>query len=850
MKFLQFIFFFFISSIALATHNRAGEISFRQVGINEYEITLITYTRIETDADRPVIEINWGDGTIDSLSRSEGFPQFIAFDINKNEYKSTHTFPGPGTYNVSLEDPNRNADISNIPNSVNVPFYIESQIIINPFLGFNHSPILLTPPIEEACIDAVFLHNPSAFDEDGDSLVFSITEANGFGGDPIPGYVFPEGISINSNDGTLTWDKPASTGEFNLAILIEEYRDGFLIGSMVRDMQVSVKNCDNTPPSIVDIQNLCVEAGTSMDFEIMATDNDIDQTITLTATGGPISEVTGELAVFSEVLGEDTVTGSFKWNTSCSHVRQSPYQILFKAQDNDSEVQLIDLFTLNITVVASKVENVVAQSQTEGILVTWTKSFCEEAIGYEIYRKNDSLNWFPDSCETGVPSYTGYSLIGYNTGLDNTQFLDENAIEGNLYCYRIVAVFPDGAKSISSEKSCAETTQTSPIPTHVDVIVTDSILGEVLITWKKPKDLDSLNSTGILYYKVYETNEFQPPNLIHTSLNFFDTTFLHKNLNTISFQKNYYIELIEDVNGSENLLSTSETASSVFLITAPADQTVFLSWNFVTPWSNDTTVILLNENGIWESIDTVTGNSFVHKNLINGETYCYKVMTIGEYTSNLSDTFLLNHSQEKCDIPEDIIPPCVPEIISLSNCEITQNQFSWNLDTVNCNSDLTLLKIFFKRYPEDEYSLLYVESNPWNDSVYTQTELIEVAGCYSFSAEDSVGNESELSQEICFDNCPFYQLPNVFSPNGDNLNEFVTPFPYKYVEEVNFKIYNRWGQLVYETKSPDIKWNGINSLTNLPCASGVYFYSCIVKEKRLNGLENRIVNGFIQLIRD
>ena len=833
----------------MATHNRAGEISFKQIGVNQYEITLITYTRIETDADRPIIEINWGDGSIDSLNRSEGFPEFIAFDINKNEYKSIHTFPGPGKYTVYLEDPNRNDDISNIPNSVNVPFYIESEIVINPFLGNNNSPVLLNPPIEEACANSIFQHNPSAFDEDGDSLVFSIIEANGLSGEPIPGYSFPEGVSINSKTGTLTWDKPTNTGEFNLAILIQEYRSGFLIGSMIRDMQVSVKECENNPPEIESLQDLCVEAGTALNFKVTATDNDTDQTITLTASGGPLSEVSGNLAVFSEVLGEDSVTGEFLWNTGCSHVRYSPYQIFFKAQDNDSEVQLIDLYSLNITVIGPKVQNVIATAQTNGIHVSWTRSICEEVVGYKIYRKNDSLNWIPDSCETGIPSYTGYTLIGSTEGRDNSIYLDESAIEGNTYCYRIIAIYPDGAESIASEESCAKTIEISPIPTHVDVEITDSVSGEIFIQWKNPKDLDSLSFTGELFYKIYEINA-GVPNLIYASLNLNDTSFTHENINTQSIQKNYEIELIEKLNGNEILLSSSQNTSSVFLTAAPADQTIHLKWNFSTPWSNDTTVILIENNGIWEPIDSVVGNSFSHMNLTNGETYCYKVLTLGEYSSNQSDTFLLNNSQEVCEIPEDIIPPCVPEITTLSNCELTQNTFSWNMDTTDCNADLTVLNIFYKRFPDDEYVLLSAENSPWENSLFVHSELIEVAGCYTFSVVDSVGNESELTHEICFDNCPFYTLPNIFTPNGDNFNEIVIPFPYKYVEEVEIKIYNRWGQLVYQTNDRDINWDGRHIVTKLPCSSGVYFYNCIVKEQRLNGIENRLINGFIELIRD
>ncbi len=835
--------------MSLATHNRAGEISFKQIGVNQYEITLVTYTRIETDADRPVIEINWGDGSIDSLIRSEGFPEFIAADINKNEYKSIHTFPGPGNYTVYLEDPNRNAEINNIPNSVNVPFYIESQIVINPFLGDNNSPVLLNPPIEEACTNAIFQHNPSAFDEDGDSLAFSIIEANGLSGEPVPGYSFPEGVSINPQTGTLTWDRPTIQGEFNLAILIKEYRSGFLIGSMIRDMQVSVKECENNPPEIEHIKHLCVQAGTVLDFDITATDNDTDQTITLTASGGPITEVSGDLAVFSEVLGEDTVNGDFLWSTGCSHVRYSPYQIFFKAQDNDNEVQLIDLYTLNITVIGPKVQNIVTDAQTDGIHVSWTRSICEEVVGYKIYRKNDSLNWIPDSCETGIPSYTGYVLIGNSEGRDNSIYFDESAIEGNIYCYRVVAIYPDGSESIASEESCTQTVEISPIPTHIDVKITDSSSGKIFIKWKNPKDIDSLSFTGELFCKVYEINA-GIPNLIYTSLNLNDTSFIHKNINTQSFQKNYKIELIETLNGEETILSSSQNASSVFLTSIPADQTIQLNWNFSTPWSNDTTIILLENNGIWEPVDSVAGNSFTHTNLINGNLYCYKVLTLGEYSSNKSDTFLLNNSQEICEIPEDLIPPCVPEITALSNCDLNQNKFSWNPDTINCNSDLSFLTVFYKRYPKDEYNLLSTINSPWEDSIFVHGELTEVAGCYTFSAIDSVGNESEPAHEVCFDNCPSYELPNIFTPNGDNFNEIVIPFPYKYVEGVDFKIYNRWGQLVYTTNDRNINWDGMHMITKLPCSSGVYFYSCTIKEKRLNGIENRLINGFIQLIRN
>jgi len=837
-----------ISIVVSATHNRAGEISYKQLGDNLYEITLVTYTRVETQADRPVLEIDWGDGTIDSLERLET-PELVGVDINKNTYTSIHTFPGPGLYKVSLEDPNRNADVVNIPNSVNVPFFIESEIIINPFLGKNNSPILLNPPIEEACLNTIFLHNPSAFDADGDNLVYSLIEAIGLSGEPIPGYTFPEGVSIDSTSGTLTWDKPNIEGEFNFAILIQEYRNGFLIGSIIRDMQVSVSICDNNPPEIKHLSDICIEAGTSLSVDINAYDIDSGQFISLSATGGPITQVNGDLASFSEVLGQDSVSGKFNWNTGCSHVRSSPYQVFFKAQDNDSQVQLVDIQSLNIKVIGPKVKNVITEALIEGINLSWTRSICEEAIGYKIYRKSDSLNWIPDSCEIGIPFYTGYNLIGTVIGRDNSYFIDKEIIEGNLYCYRIVAIFPDGAESIASEESCSKTIEVRPIPLNVDVTITDSTNGEIFIRWKNPGNIDSLNYEGALFYNLYEVVE-DDSILIYQSLDINDTTFKHQNLNTEAFQKIYFIELIDKIGIQEKLLSTSAFSTSVFLKSVPYDKSINLTWNYATPWQNDSSVVLLLENGNWIVLDTVSDLSYFHDELINGANYCYRILTLGEYTSNQSDTFILNHSQETCEIPEDISPPCVPQIVYNSDCEFDQNMFSWKLDTNECNGDLTSLNIFFKRLLNDPYTILSIENSPWQNPSFLHENIEEVAGCYAFTATDSVGNESELMNEICFDNCPSYQLPNIFTPNGDNVNDFIIPFPYKYIEGIKIVIYNRWGQTVFKSNNPNVNWDGRHNLTKLKCSEGVYFYTCVVKEKRLSGIENKMINGFIQLIRN
>lgn len=841
MKYFTAFLLFLTSFYAFATHNRAGEITYRQIGVNQVEIKLVTYTREQTQADRPIIDIRWGDGTLDSLERSVGFPELIADDINKNEYLARHTYPGPGTYTITLEDPNRNAGVVNIPNSVSVPFFIQSEIVLNPFLGNNNSPVLLNPPIENACENAIFQHNPSAFDEEGDSLVYSLVNARGAEGNFIDGYSLPNGVTIDRVFGTLTWDRPVFSGEFNFAILIEEYRNGFKIGSVLRDMQVTVAACDNNPPDIRAVNDICVIAGSSLSIPVFASDPDVGDAITLTASGGPLTEVNGDVAVFSEVIGVDSVTGNFTWQTGCEHVRLAPYTVFFRAQDNSNDVQLVDIEGWNIRVIGPKTNNFEARSILDGTALAWQRNVCQEVVGYKIYRRISPSNWIPDSCETGVPGDLGFSLITNISGRNVTGYVDQTVIAGNTYCYRIVAVYADGSESIASDESCAEVIEIQPIPLNADVTVTDEVAGEVFVRWRNPINLDSLNLSAPFRYELYTLIGSERTS-IYTSSGLIDTTFVLTNANTEE-PLNFALELYSN----DVLVSSSVDFSTVFLQTSPADRTVFLTWEYSVPWMNDTFFVYRNSGSGFQIIDTIVGqNSYQDSELTNGEEYCYYIESVGGY--RLVDT-LRNKSQQVCEVPIDLIPPCLPTINTSSNCIDRINTISWTLDTSDCNGDLSSIQIYFKRFVDDDYALISTIDNPWVDTVFVTGPLTEAAGCYVFEATDSVGNNSNREQEICFDNCPVYELPNVFTPNGDAFNELLIPFPYDYVEAVDITIYNRWGQQVFKSSDLDVLWDGRNMFTNLNSSAGVYYYTCIVTEQRLSGLENKIINGFVHLMR-
>jgi gliding motility-associated-like protein len=84
---------------------------------------------------------------------------------------------------------------------------------------------------------------------------------------------------------------------------------------------------------------------------------------------------------------------------------------------------------------------------------------------------------------------------------------------------------------------------------------------------------------------------------------------------------------------------------------------------------------------------------------------------------------------------------------------------------------------------------------------------------------------------------PLLNIPNVFSPNGDGKNDFFNLkalIPSECVDDFHLSIYNRWGELVYESKNFDFNWSGDG------LASGVYFY--VIK------LDNRQKIGHLSIM--
>jgi gliding motility-associated-like protein/uncharacterized repeat protein (TIGR01451 family) len=122
----------------------------------------------------------------------------------------------------------------------------------------------------------------------------------------------------------------------------------------------------------------------------------------------------------------------------------------------------------------------------------------------------------------------------------------------------------------------------------------------------------------------------------------------------------------------------------------------------------------------------------------------------------------------------------------------------------------------------------------WNMGVGDPDEMYFEPGDYQFPANiadtflitlyaiTTEGCADTAYQQIFFNNDPFYYIPNTFIPDGDNRNDVWLPIfsNLDNVKKYNVQVFNRWGELVFETTDPSKGWDGNYKGNN--CQDGTY----------------------------
>jgi gliding motility-associated-like protein len=132
----------------------------------------------------------------------------------------------------------------------------------------------------------------------------------------------------------------------------------------------------------------------------------------------------------------------------------------------------------------------------------------------------------------------------------------------------------------------------------------------------------------------------------------------------------------------------------------------------------------------------------------------------------------------------------------------------------------------------------------WNTGATSSSIVVSTPGVYHLTLLNSScsGSDTMLVREDCYLN-----IPNAFSPNGDNINNYFNPLASlsSGLTRYSMSIYNRWGEKVFTTNSINsIGWDGKYGGKPQPLGVYVYQIECTFKNGKI-----RTYNGNVTLIR-
>jgi gliding motility-associated-like protein len=300
----------------------------------------------------------------------------------------------------------------------------------------NSSPTFLSPPVPYICAGQPFTFNQGAFDPDGDSLSYVLGPCRTSTGAAqvtyFPGYspAQPLGpdwdVQLNpfTGDITITPNPGGGLVVGVMCIVVQEWRNGTLIGSVVRDMQITViSGCTSTNPVTGGVQNLriggvpafplsatevltCANTPVCFDIPVISQDTSLDYSIswnqaipaaTFTdANGGPqVNLITGKAPV-----------GRFCWTPP----QQGTYTFVVTAKDDACPVPGLNQFTVLIYV-----SNVLSQSTSTAVPI----NNCNSVVLTALPRNQIQSPY--NNIFTYVWSGNGNLQLPYNTHLTDSQ---------------------------------------------------------------------------------------------------------------------------------------------------------------------------------------------------------------------------------------------------------------------------------------------------------------------------------------------------------------------------------------------------------------------------------------------
>lgn len=195
--------------------------------------------------------------------------------------------------------------------------------------------------------------------------------------------------------------------------------------------------------------------------------------------------------------------------------------------------------------------------------------------------------------------------------------------------------------------------------------------------------------------------------------------------------------------------------------------------------------------------------------------------TITDNVCSVNDSILLEQNPPpKASFEADPITGGSPLYVTFTNTSEPASTYYWDFGNGQTNTVSDL----------GTQNSTYIE-----EGSYTVTLTLEEGSC-----------TDQASKVITVKLPLIYDMPNVFTPNGDNNNDVFTINAENAIS-LEVVILNRWGNVVFESTDLNFSWNGSVNNSGPECADGVYFYK--FKLQNTSG-EYTEEHGFVHLVRD
>ncbi len=232
-------------------------------------------------------------------------------------------------------------------------------------------------------------------------------------------------------------------------------------------------------------------------------------------------------------------------------------------------------------------------------------------------------------------------------------------------------------------------------------------------------------------------------------------------------------------------------------------------YDTVTVSINTSAVVDLGQDTIlcWNStreLSTGVANADEYLWSTGETTSTITVSDVGTYWVRVSkgtcsdyDTISLSRSCNSCPFTNLSVTPTTHTLIITDSVQLSASggvSYQWTPETYLSNSNIA-----------------NPIASPLNNIVYTVLAVNENGCQASRDVEITIDFETEI-----------VVIPNVFTPNGDNVNDYFSIENIEFFNNTRLQVFNRWGEIVYDEVNYESEWNGTKDGKNI--AEGLYYY--------------------------